>query len=80
MLRPQSPRPLTEPTPLVEWPEAPQTVILTTDDRVLRTSWAVRAARDRLGGDDPVLLPGSHSPFLSRPVALAEVLAAESRR
>jgi pimeloyl-ACP methyl ester carboxylesterase len=80
MLRPQSPRPLTEPTPLAEWPEAPQTVILTTDDRVLRSSWAVRAARDRLGGDDPVLLPGSHSPFLSRPVALADVLAAESRR
>jgi pimeloyl-ACP methyl ester carboxylesterase len=79
-LRPQSPRPLAEPTPLVEWPEVPQTVILTTDDRVLRSSWAVPAARDRLGGDNPVLLPGSHSPFLSRPGALADVLAAESRR
>jgi hypothetical protein len=36
------------------------------------------SARHRLGGRDPVLVPGSHSPFLSRPAVLADVLAAES--
>jgi pimeloyl-ACP methyl ester carboxylesterase len=77
MLRPQAPRPLAEPSPLVRWPDAPQTVILSRHDRVVRASWAEPAARERLGGRDPVLLPGSHSPFLSRPAALAEVLAAE---
>jgi hypothetical protein len=43
-------------------------------------SWAVPAACQRLGDGEPVLLPGSHSPFLSRPAALAEVLAVEARR
>ncbi len=75
MLRPQSPRPLVEPSPLVDWPDVPQTVILTRDDRVVRASWAEPAARQRLGGRDPVVLPGSHSPFLSRPAVLAGVLA-----
>jgi pimeloyl-ACP methyl ester carboxylesterase len=75
MLRPQSSRPLVDPSPLVEWPDVPQTVILSRDDRVVRASWAEPAARHRLGGRDPVLLPGSHSPFLSRPAALADVLA-----
>jgi pimeloyl-ACP methyl ester carboxylesterase len=83
MLRPQAPRPLIEPSPLVEWPDVPQTVILSRDDRVVRASWAEPAAGQRLGGRDPVFLPGSHSPFLSRPGALAdalaEVLAAGSR-
>jgi pimeloyl-ACP methyl ester carboxylesterase len=80
MLRPQAPRPLAEPTPLPTWPDVPQSVVLTTDDRVVRMAWAVPAARERLGGEDPVLLPGSHSPFLSRPAALAGVLAMEARR
>ncbi len=80
MLRPQSPRPLAEPTPLAKWPDVPQTVILARDDRAVRASWAEPAARERLGGGEPVFLPGSHSPFLSRPAALAEILAAESGR
>jgi pimeloyl-ACP methyl ester carboxylesterase len=77
MLRPQAPRPLVEPSPLEDWPDTPQTVILTRHDRVVRASWAEPAARQRLGGRDPVVLPGSHSPFLSRPAALADVLAGE---
>jgi hypothetical protein len=75
MLRPQSPRPLAEPSPLDEWPDVPQKVILSRDDRVVRSSWAEPAARQRLGGLDPVVLPGSHSPFLSRPAVLAGVVA-----
>jgi len=80
MLRPQSPRPLVEPSPLAAWPDVDQGVVLTTDDRVLNQKWAIATARARLGGAEPVLLPGSHSPFLSRPAALADILAAEARR
>ena len=80
MLRPQSPRPLVEPSPLTEWPDVEQGVVLGTDDRVLNQTWAIAAARARLAGSEPVLLPGSHSPFLSRPAALADILAAEARR
>ncbi|HEY2301212.1 MAG TPA: alpha/beta hydrolase [Acidimicrobiales bacterium] len=80
MLRPQSPRPLVEPSPLRAWPATPQSVVLTSDDRVLNREWAVAAARERLAGPEPILLPGSHSPFLSRPPDLADVLAEEARR
>ena len=79
-LRPQAPRPLTEPSPLEAWPDVPQSVVLTTDDRVVEPGWAVPAARQRLGGVDPLLLPGSHSPFLSRPSDLADLLIGEARR
>jgi hypothetical protein len=36
--------------------------------------WAVAAATARTG-DAPILLPGGHSPFLSRPAVLAGVLS-----
>ncbi|HVM66781.1 MAG TPA: alpha/beta fold hydrolase [Acidimicrobiales bacterium] len=75
-LRPQASRPLTEPVPLPAWPDVPQSVVLAADDRVVRWAWAVPAARARLCGADPHVLPGSHSPFLSRPAALADALAA----
>jgi hypothetical protein len=75
-LRPQASRPLTEPVPLPAWPDVPQSVVLAADDRVVRWAWALPAARARLGGAGPHVLPGSHSPFLSRPAALAEALAA----
>jgi len=74
LLRPQSPRPLTEPSPIEVWPEVPQSVILAEDDRAVRSSWSRAAARSRLGGAEPILLPGSHSPFLSRPEDLASAL------
>ncbi len=80
MLRPQGQRPLVEPSPLPAWPEVPQSVVLTSDDRVLSEAWAVSTARLRLGGEGPVVLPGSHSPFLSRPAALADVIAREAAR
>jgi pimeloyl-ACP methyl ester carboxylesterase len=43
------------------------------DDRILAAQPHAQLARDRFG-IEPVMLPGSHSPFLSRPEALAEVL------
>jgi pimeloyl-ACP methyl ester carboxylesterase len=70
-LRPQARRPLVEPSPLEIWPDVATRVILTTDDRVV----SLAAAREWLGSTEPLLLPGSHSPFLSRPRALADLLA-----
>jgi pimeloyl-ACP methyl ester carboxylesterase len=75
-LRPQASRPLTEPAPLPAWPDVPQSVVLATEDAVVRWEWALPAARARLGGADPHLVPGGHSPFLSRPALLADVLVA----
>jgi len=74
-LRPQARRPLAEPGPLRAWPDVPQSIILATDDRVVRWEWAISAARARLDGGEPDLLPGGHSPFLARPAELADLLA-----
>jgi hypothetical protein len=75
-LRPQANRPLTEPSPLRAWPDVPQSVVLAADDRVVRKEWSVPAARARLGGAEPVLVPGGHSPFVSCPALLADTLSA----
>jgi len=71
-LRPQSVYPFTAPFPLPEFPAVSCTSIVCTDDRLLNPEWQRRIARDI--GADVVELPGSHSPLLSRPEALAEVL------
>jgi pimeloyl-ACP methyl ester carboxylesterase len=71
-LRPQAQRPLIEPSPLRSWPDVPYRVILTADDRVV----SVTAAQSWLGAHGALILPGSHSPFLSRPAALADMLVA----
>jgi hypothetical protein len=48
--------------------------VICTEDRVVNVEWQHRTARERLLGADVVELPGSHSPFLSRPAVLADVL------
>ena len=78
-LRFQGPRPLGEPTPLDAWPDAPLDVILTRQDRAVRADWARPEARRWLGEREPLELEGSHSPFLSRPAALAALLDACAR-
>lgn len=72
-LRPQARAPSLEPCPLASWPDVAGVVIVAEDDRVISPAWAARAGLDRLGVE-PIVLPGGHSPFLSRPGALAEVL------
>jgi hypothetical protein len=47
--------------------------MICSEDQLLGYKWAKRVARDRLGAE-LVELPGSHSPFLSRPSVLAEEL------
>lgn len=72
-LRPQSRTPHSEPCPVNAWPEVLSSYILCRDDLAVGADWARRAARDRLGATAEEL-PGGHSPFLSRPADLAEVL------
>lgn len=63
-----------QPCPLERLPDVPATYILCTEDRPIAAEWARRMARERLG-IEAVELPGGHSPFLSRPRHLAEVLS-----
>jgi pimeloyl-ACP methyl ester carboxylesterase len=72
-LRPHSPYANALPCSLTEFPAVPCTSVIRSGDQLIRREWAKRVARDRLGAEI-VELPGSHSPFLSRPQALAEVL------
>jgi pimeloyl-ACP methyl ester carboxylesterase len=59
--------------PLDQLPE-PATYVLCTEERAISPAWS--RARAEAVGAAVVELPGGHSPFLSRPAALAEVLSA----
>ena len=74
-LRPQAQAPSTEPCPLERWPDVESAYVLCTEDRIVSPEWSRWAARERLGVE-PIELPGSHSPFLSRPAELADALGA----
>jgi pimeloyl-ACP methyl ester carboxylesterase len=74
-LRPQSRSPYSEPFPLAALPVAPRTYVVCTEDAIVNPDWSRRVARDRLDAE-LVELPGSHSPFLSRPAELAALLLA----
>jgi pimeloyl-ACP methyl ester carboxylesterase len=56
------------------WPAVPAAYVYCEDDRAVAPEWSRRVARERLG-TEAVALPGGHSPFLSRPAQLAEVLS-----
>jgi pimeloyl-ACP methyl ester carboxylesterase len=72
-LGPQARYPYSAPFSLAEFPAVACTSVMCSEDQLVRPEWSRRIARDRLGAD-LVELPGSHSPFLSRPSALADVL------
>jgi pimeloyl-ACP methyl ester carboxylesterase len=72
-LRPQAYRVLAETTPLASWPDVPMSSILCREDRSLNPEWARASAIERLGVT-AIELPGGHSPFLTRPRDLANVL------
>jgi pimeloyl-ACP methyl ester carboxylesterase len=72
-LRPQSAYGYALPTSLTEFPPVDCTSMICSEDQLVGYQWAKRVARDRLGAK-LVELPGSHSPFLSRPLVLAEEL------
>ena len=72
-LRTQSLAVLSEPSPMAAWPEVPTSYILCRDDRMMPNEWSRRVVRESLG-IEPEEIDGSHSPFLSRPSELADLL------
>jgi pimeloyl-ACP methyl ester carboxylesterase len=70
-LRHQCGKPMREQMP--PWPAVPTTFLLCREDRVIPAKWLRRVVPERLG-ITPDEIDGSHSPFLSRPVELAERL------
>jgi pimeloyl-ACP methyl ester carboxylesterase len=72
-LRRQAAAPRREPCPLSAWPAGECAYVLCREDRAVSPDWSRRAARERLGVE-PIELDGGHSPFISRPAALAAVL------
>jgi len=72
-LRPQAQTPYDAPCPLDSLPRTPATYIVCGEDRLVNPDWSRRVAHERLGAD-LIDLPGSHSPFLSRPNELAVLL------
>jgi len=74
-LRPQARTGYSQPCTLDALPDVPMTYVMCQDDAMVNPAWSRRAARERLAVE-PVVLPGSHSPFLSRPAELAAVLHA----
>jgi hypothetical protein len=73
-LRPQAQATYTEPCPMSELPDIEYAYVMGADDRLVNPDWSREAAPTRLGVT-PIELAGSHSPFLARPGALADVLA-----
>lgn len=73
-LRPQGARPMLDPWPITEWPDAERSVILTRDDGAVSIDAALEAGRVILDGREPIVIGGSHSPFFSRPRELAQLL------
>ena len=67
--------PSTEPCPLDRLPDVPSAYIACAHDAVISPDWQRRAAREQLGVE-PIELDADHSPFLSRPAALADAIAA----
>jgi len=62
-----------EVTPLGDWPATSSAYILCTGDRMVSGDYGRSAARSVLG-IEPVEIEGGHSPFLSRPRELADLL------
>jgi pimeloyl-ACP methyl ester carboxylesterase len=71
-LRPQAPI-WTRPWPLERLPSVPNAYVVCAEDQMVDPDWSRRTAPQRLGCV-PAEMPGGHSPFLSRPAALAELL------
>lgn len=62
-----------EPWPLEAWPDVPTHVIIGRDDRFFPADWLRGVVRDRLG-IEPDELPTGHTPALSRPRDLVELM------
>jgi len=76
-LRPQARLPSNEPCPLEQWPAIESVSLFASDDAAVSPDWSRSVARERIGATT-LELPGGHSPFLSRPGELAEILLSVS--
>jgi pimeloyl-ACP methyl ester carboxylesterase len=65
------------PCPVDAMPSVPTDYIVLQEDAALSPAWCRQAARDRLGVE-PHELAGGHSPFITRPGELADMLVALS--
>jgi pimeloyl-ACP methyl ester carboxylesterase len=65
-----------EENPQEEWPEVSSASIICTEDKAIDPHWSEQVARDWLNVR-PITLSASHSPFLSHPKKLAEILLKE---
>lgn len=77
-LRPQAYKFMYEMTPLETWPAYESSYIVCAGDHAVSPDWGRQAARERLNVE-PYEIEGGHSPFLSRPEQLADVLDAIAR-
>lgn len=59
--------------PLREWPNAPASYIVCSQDRTFQPAWSRRVARTQLHSE-PIELSAGHCPYISRPNELAEIL------
>ena len=73
--RPQSDARMHEPSRLRSWPDVPTRVLLCRDDRLFPARFLRRIAQALLGVT-PDEIDGGHTPALSRPKELADVLEA----
>jgi hypothetical protein len=62
-----------ETNPLAAWPDVPAASIVWRDDHAVNPGWERFGARERLGVA-PLEIDDGHSPFLTRPAELAELL------
>ena len=72
-LRPQGRRPSVDPSPLDTLPDVPAWFVVTTGDYAIPPDYQRRMAREELGVE-PIELESGHSPMLSHPGELAEIL------
>jgi pimeloyl-ACP methyl ester carboxylesterase len=72
-LRLQARTPIIEPSPLDALPRTPRAYIVCTDDYAVPPEWQRRVAREELGVEQ-IELGSGHSPMLSCPAQLAEIL------
>ncbi len=72
-LRPQALYPYSVPFALERFPPTDRTYVVCAQDQMVSPDWSRTVARDRLDAT-LVELPGDHSPFLSRPAQLADLL------
>lgn len=73
-LRPTADTAVFDVSPIDRFPDIKTVSIICTEDRVVSPDWSRRIAKSRLGLEC-IELPGGHAPMLSRPAALADVLA-----